>query len=55
LVHKKHATIIFEQLHETLANFNNVWYATLGRNLMQMSVVLATNVVAALPCEMQKS
>jgi len=26
-----------------LANFNNFWHATLGRNLTQKSVVLATS------------
>jgi len=33
----------FQQLCETLANLNNFWHATLKRNLMQRSVVLATS------------
>ena len=35
--------LFFEQLHETLVDFNNFWYATSGKKLMQMTVVLATS------------
>ena len=45
--------LFFQQLHETLADFNNFWHATLRRNLTQRPPYL--NVVATLPCEMQKS
>jgi len=49
--------LFFEQLRETLADFNNFWHATSGKNLMQMTVVWPPhfNTVATLPCEMQKS
>jgi len=30
-------------VNETLADFNNIWHATLRRNLMQRSVVLVTS------------
>jgi len=39
--YKKVQLLFFQRLNrETLANFNNFWHATLGRNLMQMFIVL---------------
>jgi len=37
-----------------LADFNNFWQVTLRKNLVQMTVV-HLDIVATLPCEMQKS
>jgi len=35
--------LFFQQLRETLADFNNFWHATLRRNLTQRSLVLTTS------------
>jgi len=35
-----------------LANFNNFWHTTVGKNLTQITHF---NTVATLPCELQKS
>jgi len=43
VVHKNVPLLFFQQLRETLADFNNFWHASLRRNLMQIPVVLATS------------
>jgi len=34
--------LFLKQLCETLADFNNFWHMTSGKNLTQMTLVLAT-------------
>jgi len=42
VVHKNVPLLFFEQLRETLADFNNFWHTTSKKNVMQMTIVLAT-------------
>jgi len=41
VVYKNVPLLFFKQLHKTLADFNNFRHATLRRDLMQVSAVLA--------------
>ena len=43
VVHKNVPLLFFDQLRQTLADFNNFWHATSGRNLTQMTTVLTTS------------
>jgi len=43
MVHKKLPLLFFESFRAALADFNYFWRATLGRNSMQMTLLLATS------------